>query len=266
MSLSFASSLGGELVMVIGADSLSVIELSGWNKQRIAEFRLPLKVHEGVPQFDGLNDWLAARRARRLSVRISSSWIRFAVLPWQAELIDDTLSLALAQALFAEQYGEASASWKIDLTPCRPGEARIASAVDARWFAALEALAKHHTMQLRSVQPLLAAIYNGLADKVPDEALLAVVEPRRLVLIHIENGQWRQLYNRVLPEPWERRLPSLITQASASLNALSTPVFIAAPLFERGDLGRLSATWLRLPARRGFDPRRDRDWAFCQGC
>ncbi|GAB3251207.1 hypothetical protein [Chitinimonas naiadis] len=267
MSPLFASSaLAGELVLAIGADGVSAVELQGWRRRRVAEIRLPLKVQDGIPQFDGLAGWLAERRSRRLSVRLSSAWVRFVVLPWQSELVDEKLALAMAQSLFGEQYGEASAGWQIALSPLQPFQARIASAIDERWYTALHGLAQQHNYKLVSVQPLLAAIYNRLADKLPDDALLAIVEPRRLVLLQIESGQWQQLYNRVLPEPWERRLPSLITQASATLNSQATPLYIAAPLFERGDLSGLAATWLRLPAKPGFDPRRDRDWAFCVGC
>jgi hypothetical protein len=262
----FASSLSGELVVAVGADHVGAIELSGLSRERVRETRLPLKIVDGQPQFDALAAWIEVGKARRLTVRLSSAWVRFALLPWQNELADEALALGLARALFQEQYGETSVDWRISLSPLQPGCERVASAIDTRWFDALSALADQCSCKLQSMEPIMTAVYNRIADKLPNDALLAVVEPRRLVLLQIEGGRWAKLYNRVLPEPWQRRLPGLITQASAALDALSTPLFIAAPQFEREDLGRLSATWLRLPPQRGFDPRRDRDWAFCAGC
>ncbi len=262
---SFAELRPDRVVLFLGADSLLAVEQHGWQRRRAAELRLPLRLQDGLPQLDLLAQWLGERRARRLEVRLSSAWVRFAILPWQTALSDETVAQAMAQALFAEQYGAASAGWEVTLSPFKPGSARVASALDGRWLAALRELAEQQRYRLVSMQPVLVSLFNRLADKLPQDALLAVVEPRRLALLQLQGGQWASLYNRVLPEPWERRLPSLITQASATLDALNSPVYIAAPLFQRPDLGRLSATWLRLPAQRGYDPRRDPEWALCTG-
>ncbi|MDK2126447.1 hypothetical protein [Parachitinimonas caeni] len=262
MLLSFAD----RVVIAVGAESVSAVYLKGWGRRRVAEARFALKVHDGVPDFAELATWLADCKARQLEVVLSSAWVRFAVLSWQPALSSEAVSLDFASSLFSEQYGDTSANWQITLSPLRPGHSRVASAIDTRWLAALQALADQRKLKLVSVRPLLASVFNRVADKLAGEALLAVVEPRRLALIQVRNGEWVNLYNRMLPEPWERRLPGLITQASAALDALTTPVFIAAPVFERPELGRLSATWLRLPPQRGFDPRSDREWALCLGC
>ncbi|PHV13527.1 hypothetical protein [Chitinimonas sp. BJB300] len=254
------------VVLAIMADSLQLVRLSGHSV--LASRRLNIRLSEGALQLEEVGSWLQVdgAGARKLEVVISNTWVRYAVLHWQASLADDTLCQDYARTLMTEQYGEASNGWSLTISPLIPNRNRIVSAIDARLLAALTELASAHRLKLSSVRPLLASVYNQLESKLPNEALLAVVEPQRLCLLQVGGGDWINLYNRMLSEPWERRLPGLVAQASASLNALDTPVFIVAPSRERPDLGRLSATWLRLPARAGFHPRDDKEWAFCLGC
>lgn len=248
------------------ADSLQLVRLSG--HRQLAKRRLALRLSEGVLQLDELRDWLQAdgAGARKLEVVLSNTWVRYAVLPWQTSLADDRLCQDYARSLLAEQYGDAANGWSLTLSPLLPGRNRIVSAIDARWLTGLSELAGQHRLKLSSVRPLLASVYNQLESKLPPDALLAVVEPQRLCLLQLGGGDWVNLYNRMLSEPWERRLPGLVAQASASLDAIDLPVFIVAPSRERPELERLSASWLRLPSRAGFHPRHDREWAFCLGC
>ncbi|MGQ5522322.1 hypothetical protein ACUHMQ_03575 [Chitinimonas sp. PSY-7] len=254
------------VVLAIMADSLQLVRLSG--NRPVATRRFTIRLNDGVLQLDELSQWLNVdgSGARKLEVVVSNTWVRYAVLHWQTNLADDGLCQDYARTLLTEQYGETSNGWVLTLSPLIPNRNRIISAIDARWLATLNELASSHNLKLSSVRPLLASVYNQLVSKLPKDALLAVVEPQRLCLLQIGGGDWVNLYNRMLGEPWERRLPGLVAQASASLNALDTPVFVVAPNRERPDLGRLDATWLRLPARAGFHPREDKEWAFCLGC
>ncbi|QDQ25414.1 hypothetical protein FNU76_03050 [Chitinimonas arctica] len=254
------------VVVAVLADSLQAVRLKG--QRRLASARFTLRLADGALLLDELAAWLigAGAGARKLEVVLSNAWVRYAVLPWHATLADDSLCQDYARTLLAEQYGEAANGWTLTLSPLAPGSNRVVSAIDTRWLASFAELAGQQRLKLSSVRPMLASVYNQLSSKLPAESLLAVVEPQRLCLLQLKGGDWVNLYNRMLTEPWERRLPGLIAQASASLDALDTPVFIVAPSRDRPDLGRLSATWLRLPARTGFDPRLDQEWAFCLGC
>jgi hypothetical protein len=252
------------VLLSVGPERLSCVRLTGMRSRRKDEASFALKVRDGAPQFDELSNWLG-RSHGRLHVVLSSAWVRYAVMPWQDALGNEGLAEDFARALFNEQFGEISAGWHIIMSPFVPGKSRIAAAVDARWINAIGEFANTHRLKLARIRPSLSAIFNRVSDKLPENALLAVVEPRRLTLLHIENGEWSNLHNRVLPENWVSRLSGFITQASASLGTLTIPLFITAPQYERPELDGMSATWLRLPANRFFDPRRDLEWAFCLG-
>ncbi|WP_137939770.1 hypothetical protein [Chitinivorax sp. B] len=257
------------VVIALEAEYVSAVCLRGRKRERVASMRIPLTLREGVPAFDELDAWLAdpaVSGSKQLEAVISNTWARYEILPWQPNLLDDGLSLDYARALLTEQYGDVVNQWTLALSPARFKHNRLVSGMDARWMAALEDLAKRHAMKLTSVRPLLVAIFNRLAKELPKSGLLAVVEPGRLCLLQMRDGEWHSLQNRVLPEPWERKLPPMIAQASMALNATDEPLFITAPVHRRAMLDDVSGTWLKLPPQRGFDPRQDREWAFCLGC
>ncbi|MBB5020339.1 hypothetical protein HNQ59_003658 [Chitinivorax tropicus] len=257
------------VVIAIEAEYVSAVCLRGRKRERIASARFPLTLREGVPALDELDNWLtdsAVSGAKQIEVIVSNAWVRYEILPWQQNLLDDALSLDYARALLTEQYGEVVNQWTLALSPAKLKQNRLVSGMDSRWLAALEDLAKRHAMKLTSVRPLLVAVFNKLAKELPDSSLLALVEPGRLCLLLMRDGEWHSLQNRVLPEPWERKLPPMIAQASMALFAADEPLFITAPAHRRTSLDDVAGTWLKLPAQKGFDPRQDREWAFCLGC
>jgi hypothetical protein len=248
----------------VGAERLHCVRLHGWFGTPGASTSFPLTVQDGVLQCEELCEWLGKGRGR-LDVVLSNAWVRYVILPWQDALASEQLAGDFARALFQEQYGDISASWHVTLSAFLPGRPRIAVAFDTRWYQALQEMARRCGLTLASLRPALSAVLDRIGPLLPADALLAMVEPRRFALLHIEQGEWGSVHNRMLPANWPNHLPGFITQASAALGALAKPLFIVAPQLRRPDLGQLQGTWLRLPPNGRFDPRRDLDWSMCLG-
>jgi len=250
--------------LALGAERIDCVRLRGWRGVPDEPMSCPLTMQDGAPQLEQVAEWLG-QRGGRLEVVLSNAWVRFVIVPWQEALANEALALEFARVLFHDQYGEASNGWHLSLTPFYPGRPRIAVALDARWYGALKDLAARCRLRLSSVRPALAAVLGRIGHELPPDALLAMVEPRRLALLQLAQGEWHNVHNRMLPADWTPHLPGFITQARAALGAFHAPLFVIAPQHERPDLGPLQGTWLRLPSTGRFDPRRDHALSMCLG-
>ncbi|WP_154668062.1 hypothetical protein [Pseudoduganella violaceinigra] len=250
--------------LAVGAERIDCVRLQGWRGTPGEPMSCALAMQDGAPDFSEVGDWLG-KSGGRLEVVLSNTWVRYVIVPWQDALGNEALAMDFARALFQQQYGDASNGWRVTLSAFYPRRPRVAVAVDERWFAALEGLAARSGMKLAAVRPALAAVLNRVGRELPPNALLAMVEPRRLALLQLAQGQWHSVHNRMLPANWAPHLPGFITQARAALGAFNVPLFIIAPQHERPDLGLLQGTWLRLPPSGRFDPRRDQVLSMCLG-
>jgi len=250
--------------LAVGAERIDCVRLHGWRGKPGEPMSCALALQDGAPQFAEVAEWLG-KAGGRLEVVVSNTWVRYAIVPWQDTLGNEALAMDFARALFQQQYGDASNGWRLALTPFYPRRPRVAVALDERWLAAIEGLAARCGLRLSAVRPSLAAVLGRIGRQLPPDALLAMVEPRRLAMLQLAQGQWHSVHNRMLPANWALHLPGFITQARAALGAFNTPLFIIAPQHERPDLGLLQGTWLRLPPGANFDPRRDQVLSMCLG-
>lgn len=96
----------------------------------------------------------------RATVVLSDCFVRYVLVPWNAQLATRAEDLAYARHCFETVHGEIAADWEIRLSPGRRDEPRIASAVDRQLIAELRTIFKNERSRLVSVQPLLMAAFN----------------------------------------------------------------------------------------------------------
>lgn len=137
-----------------------------------------------------------ARRRQAAAVVLSNHFLRYAVLPWQAELTRPVEVEQLARARFEQVYGAAAAQWTVRAGDGRWGEAHVACAVDGALVAGLRERLDAHGVRLASLQPLLMAAYNDVRRRLDARCAFAVVEFGRVCLGLLDGGRWRDISSR----------------------------------------------------------------------
>lgn len=166
------------------------------------------------PCADDLADELARiGKGRRVTVVLSSHFVRHALLPWSDALGADEEWLALARHTFTATHGPAAEGWDCRVSPGGRGEPRLASAVDA---SLLEALRRARCVV--SVQPYLMSAFNARRRALAGRTgWFLVQEPGRAVLALVRGGAWRLVRTRGIDGRWPEFLPDLLDRESAAL-------------------------------------------------
>lgn len=121
---------------------------------------------------------LSHHHARLFLVPAPAVWLREQEMrPW--------LAAQLAEPLGAEAANHWRLTW--DLTP--PGQPILVAAVQTALFDALSATLARHGLALAGVQPWLAAAWNKRRQLVGASGWYALLEPGRLTLLRLKQGQ-----------------------------------------------------------------------------
>jgi len=140
---------------------------------------------------------LAARELRgRVTVVLSNHFVRYALVPWSAELAGSAEEDAYVRHHFVRIYGERAKAWTFRASPAPAGAARLASAIDANLLAALKSAFARKRAKLASVQPGLMAVFNRARSAVPaGGAWLVLAEPDRACVALHSGGRWQAVSN-----------------------------------------------------------------------
>ncbi len=162
-----------------------------------------------------LEDTPAASRAGA-SIRLSSRFVRYVMLPWSEDLTGRKEEQTLARIVYEGIYGEAANGWNIAIARASYGEPCLMVAIDQTLLTAIQAL--FPSKRLRTVYPTLADSLVACHDKLPaGEAQLAIIEDGVLIFLGAKDKKIRSV-KRVLAEPADMvELPALI-QREALLN------------------------------------------------
>lgn len=181
---------------------------------------------------DALPAALGARAPRRLRVILSHHLVRYALLPWSAELKTEEAWRAYAEHRLAAVYGAPAVPWALRVAATAPHGARIACAAEQALLDALQAKLAAHGVRLQSVQPHLMAAFNGARRQLRGASCwLVVAEAGRLALACIERGAWRALRSRRVGADWRDALPLLLRREGALLGrARPLPPLVASAL------------------------------------
>ena len=188
---------------------------------------VPVKPATDAPEWkaavDSLPEILASHKGAEVSLVIADSFVRYALLPWNAAVKNDEQWAAVARHRFSSLHGALTAGWDVKITETAPQGARLACAVDRGLIEALATAFVSSQVNLVSVQPFLVAAFNRIRNKVgTGSCWLVVEEPGRLTLAFIQRGVWLAVRTRRVDSHWRAALPQIIERESAFL-ALSEP-------------------------------------------
>lgn len=163
---------------------------------------LPVPTVEGAPAWQGAIDVLREVLTHPniapadATVVLSAHFVRYLLLPFNAEVTTTQEELAFGRARFVQVFGEAAQSWTLKLSAAQPGAPGVASAVPGPLLEAVTLLMTASPLRLRSLQPSLMAICNQRSQLPRALAWLAIVEPGMLVLGAMQAGKWISLRSR----------------------------------------------------------------------
>lgn len=129
-----------------------------------------------------------------LVVLLSGQFVRPLLVPWPAEVADDTEGAALAAHHFGRVFGDDPSSWEIAFDRDADGPARLACAVERGLLAALRQIATGARVRLISVEPLLVSAFNRWGRRIGrGPTLFFVAEAGRYCAATFRGGAWQAL-------------------------------------------------------------------------
>lgn len=164
-------------------------------------------------------DRALAGRSRRSSLRVvlSDHFVRYALLPWSAELVADAERVAFARLTLRETYGPAADLWEVCIDEQPAGQASLIAAADRALMSTLRDIVARHRLTLSAVVPSLSDRVERYrrALKAP-EFCLACAEPGRLTLAFRSKAGWTSLRGRRMDGALQDVLPSALRQEATA--------------------------------------------------
>lgn len=197
---------------------------------------------------------------------LSNHFVRYALVPWSAALMDDEEEGAYARHFFRQLYGATADSWELRLSPDLAGVSQLASGVDPGLPEAVRASFAGAGVSLRSIQPGLMAAYNSCRRQLREcSAWFVLHETGSLCLALLQRGRWISVRTLRAGGGWRDALPLLLEREEylVEQDAATNDVLLWAPGLDEPAL-RESGRWkfqeLHPPIATDFI--QDHDWRF----
>lgn len=196
------SLLSRERVLVgLAPERLSALVVGGlWRTRLIDRHALLLSdqdaVHweKGVAALAKLLDE-PAWTGRDIGVILSGHYVRHAVIPAGSGM-SDAERRNLAEVVFREVFGDLARDWELRVSPMAGGVPTIACGAPRPLLAALRETCEGRG-RLQSIQPSLMPVFNRVRQHMAKAVgCLALVEPGRITLAALDNGQWTYVDSR----------------------------------------------------------------------
>jgi hypothetical protein len=164
---------------------------------------------------------LEAASSASVHVIVSDHFLRYALVPWNENLVDEAERLAFARLALQETFGSISADWSLALDQQPAGQGSFVCAMDRELLQALRDTVGRRRMRLKSVRAALADRVNRHRRELKEQVFcLASLEPARVTLaFHGEDG-WIAVRARRTNGGLEDSLGSVLRQEAAAVGAL----------------------------------------------
>ena len=156
---------------------------------------LPLLLSDDLPMVEGIAELasfirsLALPPGRRIACIVPAPFVRYVLVPWNAQMQGRKARQLFAEHWFRETYGELARDWIVRVDPARFGSSALACAMNAELPGALARMADECGVVLESVQPALMNAFNAMPAPLTDSADWIVVPGRdTLTLLLVEDG------------------------------------------------------------------------------
>ncbi len=153
-----------------------------------------------------------------VTVILSNHFVRYALLPWNAQLKTEEEWQSLARHRLGSVYGPAAESWVLQQSKTAPQGARVVCAADRPLIDAISERIVAAGGALVSVQPYLMSAFNRVRARIGKEDCWLVLEERgRLTLALFHAGAWQAIRSRRVGANWAAELPEILEREQAML-------------------------------------------------
>lgn len=179
----------------------------------------------------------------QLHIILASDLVRYLTLPAQNAPMSHAEKLAYAKAAYREIYGAVVSEWRIQCNDAAPNQSMVAAAIDNPLFDGILFIADKLQLKVKAIQPYLMHVFNRLNRQIGKaDALLAVVEQSRLLLINVNQGDCQQVRNQKLTPNWQEMLNQLLSRESLLGEQDSREILVYAPTHKSSTLN-LTQGW-----------------------
>jgi hypothetical protein len=220
---------------VVTAERVALVRTGrGWRTRLETVAEAPCAGGQRQAALDALADVLARAAIRRgdLTIVLSSHFVRYLLVPWRAEVGSPAELEGFATICCDETFGSEPAGRTLVTARERATSARVAAAVDNALLEGLRSVVAASALRLVSIQPYLAAAFDGLRRRLPArDFLFLLAEPARSCVLVASGGRWRSV--RSIAHGNRAQSLSDLVEREAQLTGLADegmpPVFVHAP-------------------------------------
>jgi hypothetical protein len=234
-----------EIGMHVSPSRVLLIRVERGLKPRIAE------QHEHTIVCGDWNDWTAPLgvlaqllerpqwRGASTRIVLSDCWVRYALVPWVAELSSAEEQLSHARQVLIRLYGSAVSEWETRLSQAPPGQARVACAMPGALLNSLRDIRTRHKLKLTSLQPQLLAAYDNWRHRLPSAgAWFVTIGEGTMAAARLGSHTWDRVHSVRIGSDWTRDLNRLQTFGRlASTRPDEGHVYVDAPAAWREEAG-----------------------------
>jgi hypothetical protein len=166
------------------------------------------------PAVEALGGALASLAWRNADAQITLShhFVRLALVPGIRAAANREERLELARHQLRTIYAERADAWQVALGEAG-ADAGIAAAIDRELATALRDALAPASIALVGMKPFLADAFNSARAVLgPEAAWLAVAEPGRVCVAHLEGERWTALRSQRAVEPLAEALAAALEQ------------------------------------------------------
>lgn len=174
-----------------------------------------------------------------LEIILSNHFVHYLLVPWDEEIHQPAEVAAHARLHFSHTYGPLADHWEIRCSTTRPGQPRLASALDPQLLEDLRALGKSSGLSLCSIQPYLMTAFNQCRRHCKGKSFWFVLsEPGKLCATLLHQGSWHSLRWSNCGEDGLMALPAMLAREAylSELPKLPRQIYFLGPVQSRATL------------------------------
>lgn len=206
------------------------------------------------PAAAALDGFLAERtgQSHAIQIALAGQFVRWQLLPWQADIVRADEFAAYAALCFYEIFGDAAKFWHFQSTVQPPGAAIPVCAIDMALLDALQDICQRHGHKLVSVSPCFANAFDHWRNTFREEtAWFGLLEQDVVSLGLLHQRTWAGLRTQRLPEEnWQEIITGMMAQSviASGFGQTVAPLYLAGRNRDGNPpaaSGNLPFTWLQ---------------------
>ena len=221
----------------------------GWPRRDPEQRVLPVEPsadsHDWQPLTNALRGFLSAGATPADAIVVlSDRFVRYLLVPWNAQIVRRSEEIAVTQELFARQFASDMQDWEVRLSGARRGEHQVAAAIERSLLDVISTIFAASPIRLHAVRPHFMQVINGHRRALEGDAWVVVAEADRMLVGFLRNGSWLSLRSRPL-DPRSNAMEPILEQ-EALLHGIA-PQNAKIYVYEADKIGDAAASQLLQP-------------------